>query len=79
MHDEILHPISSTQNETAKALFNQTLQNVLKIQEHLKDLDKTICSSFLFDFVHNYKNNYIDDFNSRLAYDVTRNLGHFER
>ena len=79
MDDEILHPISTTQNETVKSLFNKTVRNVLQIQEYFKDLDKTIYSSFLFDFSHNYKNNYIDDFNSRLAYDVTRNLGHFER
>ena len=78
MYDEILHPIYSTENETVKILFNKTVLNVLKIQESFKDLDQSIFESHLFDFIHDYKNNYVDDFNSRLAYDVTRNLRNFE-
>ena len=59
-------------------MYNKTAWNVLGILEYFRDLDESIYSSFLFNFFHDYKNNYIDDFNSRRAHDLTKSLGHFE-
>ena len=60
-------------------MYNKTVLNVLQMQEYFGELDESMYSSFLFDFFYGYKNNYIDDLNSRLAHDLARNLGHFER
>ena len=76
--DEILQQIYATENETLKVMYNKTAWNVLGILEYFRDLDESIYSSFLFNFFHDHKNNYIDNFNSRRAHDLTRSLGHFE-
>ena len=76
--NELLNPISGLENETTKSMYNNTHDNVQRMRELFQNLNETIYSSYMFDFATDFKNNYVDDLNSRLTYDVTRNLGHFK-
>ena len=60
-------------------MHNDTLLTILQLLEEMNDINKTIYESYLFNFIYDYKDNYLEDFSSRLAHDLTRNLGHSER
>ena len=71
--------IELIENETLKEMHNDTVVTTLELLERITHLNRTIYESYLFNFVHDYKDNYLEDFSSRLAHDMTRNLGHSER
>ena len=69
----------STENETVIHMVNETISNITVIVSLIESLNTTIHGSFLFNFIDDYKNNYLEDFTSRLTFDMVRKLGHFER
>ena len=74
-----LQKIDSEENATIKALYNDTVYNIQLIMNDIVTLNTTLYKSYLFDYVLDYKYNTIEDFYSRLTFDLTRNLGNFPR
>ena len=73
------HQMNSIENETVRTVFNDIDFNITEMFSLTEDLNTTIHKSFLFNFIDDYKNNYHEDFTSRLTFDLMRKLGHFER
>ena len=69
----------STENETNIHMDNDTISNITVILSLIESLNTTIHGSFLFKFIDDYKDNYLEDFTGRLSFDLVRKLGHFER
>ena len=76
---DILQNISSVENETVRIVYNDTVSHIMTIMELLADLNSTMGSNFLFEFIDGFKENYVEDFSSQLVYDLLRNLGNSER
>ena len=59
--------IESIENDTVKEMHNDTVLTILQLLEEMNDINKTIYESYLFNFIDDYKDNYLEDFSSRLA------------
>ena len=73
------HQMRSAENETVVHTMNETVLNITAILSLVDGLNTTIHNSFLFNFIDDFKNNYLEDFTSRLTFDLVRKLGHFEK